>query len=132
MVARKCDKCGKLYEYYIFTEEIEGKEVKVNAISLANFNIRGDYCDSSYYDLCPDCMKELISFLNNKGTADNNDCLQWLSMWKDDMRNYNEAKIDGVGVRCDNCGAIFPVDSWNKIFKCSYCNSQNAHPISMQ
>lgn len=123
MVARKCDKCGKLYEYYISTEEIEGEEVKVNAISLANFNIRGDYCDSSYYDLCPDCMKELIEFISDS-----------TSICKDEKIYRAKYIPDGLGGKikifptyrvatCLNCGG----KSDPKLPCCPYCKSTNSY-----
>lgn len=54
-LARKCDRCGKLHEYYI------GKlnEAPTNALSRIRKNINGEIVggDNSL-DLCLECMNE--------------------------------------------------------------------------
>ena len=66
MIARKCDRCGKHYDYYSKEYLISEKEYQINAISLLEFNVRGDSCDGQlFYDLCPDCLEEVISFIQN-------------------------------------------------------------------
>lgn len=49
----KCDRCGKIYE--------EHKGMTVDT-ELARIYLK----NRKTYDLCPDCMKELEDFLNNK------------------------------------------------------------------
>lgn len=63
MMAKKCDRCGNLYEYY------EGKLNKrtVNGI-VPILTDRDDtsYLRREYYDLCPDCMKQFIKWITTK------------------------------------------------------------------
>lgn len=58
--AKKCDRCGKLYEHYSGIELMDGGNC-YNWLRL--FTTHG----SSYktYDLCPTCMTQVIAFLNN-------------------------------------------------------------------
>ena len=49
MRAKKCDRCGKLYEHYDGNKEFKNTE-KANALFLID-------------RLCPDCMKNLEEFL---------------------------------------------------------------------
>lgn len=58
-IAKKCDRCGKLYELYdgvLFTDNR-----KYYAVRFAN-----DSISSRWLDLCPDCMKQIIFFMENK------------------------------------------------------------------
>ena len=57
-IARKCDRCGKLYEDYDGCEVQEGGH-RYNKLEL----LRGwnDACKT--YDLCPECMKSLIKWI---------------------------------------------------------------------
>lgn len=59
--ARKCDRCGSLYEIYDgigFSENLS----KWNSMMLYTHfsNVR-----NRDYDLCPDCMRALLSFIND-------------------------------------------------------------------
>lgn len=54
--AKKCDICGKLYEYYDGVEIVEGG-TKYNHMILSNsFRTKN-------YDLCKECMMDLIKIL---------------------------------------------------------------------
>lgn len=71
MIARKCDRCGVLYERYIegTTPKIPGiGHHSAMEIDIGNFQYNHD-ADTFYahsitiFDLCPDCMKQLIDFI---------------------------------------------------------------------
>jgi hypothetical protein len=62
--AKKCDRCGNLYENYDGVEYYEdlsafGELVKFDEMRL----VRADGCGFRHFDLCPDCMTALISFI---------------------------------------------------------------------
>ena len=64
-----CDRCGMFYEYYEGGKTFKDTE-KANAVTLTDIfidmDLERDYSYRQTYDLCPDCMKELEDFLNNK------------------------------------------------------------------
>ena len=61
-VAKKCDRCGKLYEHYP-----TGKKLQYNAIRRIQRNAIGNTINSSYaIDLCPKCMDEFEKFMTAK------------------------------------------------------------------
>lgn len=57
--AKKCDRCGNLYELYDGVLFKDSR--KYHAVKFASFN-----CSSAWLDLCPDCMKKLVIFMENK------------------------------------------------------------------
>lgn len=58
--AKKCDKCGKLYELY--DREYHG--MYINGISLVEMGtFFGSHTTKMYIDLCPDCLTELTEWL---------------------------------------------------------------------
>nr|DAM97001.1 MAG TPA: hypothetical protein [Caudoviricetes sp.] len=64
-LAKKCDRCGKLYEYY---EKIEHeKYVGYNAMTFVCVTIKGGTGMATCpIGLCPECMGKLINFLEEK------------------------------------------------------------------
>ena len=56
--AKKCDRCGRLYEYYEGVEVTKGGR-KYHALSVENGYV------NKWYDLCPVCMTKLVDFINN-------------------------------------------------------------------
>lgn len=65
MRAMKCDRCGKLYEYY-YGDETFKKTEKANAIYFIDKNLDKGYYSRKTYDLCPDCMRKFEDFLKGK------------------------------------------------------------------
>lgn len=61
MLAKKCDRCGHLYEHY------DGEKVfpksRSNSIGLRDTDIDRKYWNRDHFDLCKDCMTKLESFL---------------------------------------------------------------------
>ena len=56
-LAKKCDICGKLYEYY------SGK----NGLSIECVNMRGVVDRTTRtYDCCPECMEALEKFIKER------------------------------------------------------------------
>lgn len=60
-LAKRCDRCGKFYEYYITTD-------KVNAVGLFKISQNGNIWapDKSGYDLCPECLREFEDFMKGE------------------------------------------------------------------
>ena len=74
-IARKCDRCGALYEQYSTrVKETEG----ITAINGFAFMMRKDggigyVIEDHPRDLCPDCTESLLAWLWEKRGADNGD-----------------------------------------------------------
>lgn len=68
--ARRCDRCGKLYEIYY---EKNGKYMdrpgysSINGIAVVCTNDDGTVVSGRPKDLCPGCMRAFMSFIENKG-----------------------------------------------------------------
>lgn len=63
-MAKKCDRCGKLYEYYP-----TGNKLQYNAIRRIHRNAVGETitCIKTLTtDLCPECMNEFEKFMTAK------------------------------------------------------------------
>lgn len=63
MKALKCDRCGKLYEYYIGSKSFPKTE-RANAMYLVDRDLERKHWERKSYDLCLDCMQELEIFLH--------------------------------------------------------------------
>lgn len=58
-LAKKCDRCGKLYEYYP-----TGNKTQYNAVKRCMILRDGNlYTDEKSIDLCPECMKAFDEFI---------------------------------------------------------------------
>ena len=64
--ARKCDRCGKLYEIYTVIG-LPNDLRKVSTITTGN-----DNADNESRDLCPECMDEFIEWYK-KGQEQENE-----------------------------------------------------------
>jgi len=76
-LAKKCDRCGKLYEHY----PIGDQAGVFNSIKRVRKNDEGhvrSYEERSI-DLCPECMDTLNRFL--KGEAEDNSLVQAVDTW---------------------------------------------------
>lgn len=62
MRAKKCDRCGKLYEHYDGLSRFKKTE-QANAVIFIDRDLDEKYWGRKTYDLCPECMKELEDFL---------------------------------------------------------------------
>lgn len=60
--AKKCDRCGKLYESYAGVKITEGG-ASYNTVVLS-----GGCLFNREYDLCIDCMSKLIEFMKEETT----------------------------------------------------------------
>lgn len=60
MLAKKCDRCGRLYEHYdgqkVFPKSLS------NSLELRDTDCRGSIWPQDRFDLCKDCMTKLESF----------------------------------------------------------------------
>lgn len=57
--AKKCDRCGKLYEQYNFKNDEENP----NGIMTLNLDYQRKFYSHAAMDLCPDCMKEFQDWM---------------------------------------------------------------------
>lgn len=57
-IARKCDRCGKLYEFYP-----QGNKPQRNGVQRIYGRINGSYDTDRPYDLCPECMSAFDEFM---------------------------------------------------------------------
>lgn len=57
--AKKCDRCGKLYEQY----NSKNDKKNPNGIMVLNLDSQRRYFTHNALDLCPDCMKEFQDWL---------------------------------------------------------------------
>lgn len=62
MLARKCDRCGRLYEAK--SVNIDGE--RADAIAALMFYKEGSRWYEEKYELCPECLKELKVWLEYK------------------------------------------------------------------
>ena len=93
-VAKKCDRCGKYYEFtpdsqYKYDEE--GTEFTVNSFRLGNWNAKTKAWDSivSAYDLCRDCAQEITEAIFNKG-----DLVTRVPVKKDFRKKFNQPEAE--------------------------------------
>ena len=62
-LAKKCDRCGKLYEFYP-----KGTKVEYNAVRRTQANAEGvPVTHDCVIDLCKECMSEFTKFMMNGG-----------------------------------------------------------------
>lgn len=59
-IARKCDRCGKFYEYYP-----KGNKVEYNGVQRIYRDIGGSFRCETTYDFCPECMAAFDEFMIN-------------------------------------------------------------------
>ena len=57
--ARKCDRCGNLYESY----NTENNAKKINGINTVNIDAQGKFYSHKAIDLCPECKESFDMWL---------------------------------------------------------------------
>ena len=57
-IARKCDRCGKLYEYYP-----KGNKVQHNGVQRIYRHKNGNLDYGEIFDFCPECMNAFNEFM---------------------------------------------------------------------
>ena len=62
MLARKCDICGKFYDFYGLDNCS-----KPNGITLVNNDPKGYERNLEHYDCCPECMDEIVKCIVGLG-----------------------------------------------------------------
>lgn len=65
MKARKCDRCGTFYEMY----QTSRGTGHANAVRLVEITPTDNTNNKDKYDLCSECMAELVNFLTTPPTA---------------------------------------------------------------
>lgn len=66
-LAKKCDRCNSLYDYYDKIERDKdgyrhGEILHMNAIQSIKLTLRDEYVVRYSMDLCPTCMKQFINW----------------------------------------------------------------------
>lgn len=71
--AKKCDRCGKLFEPYIKSDERLNPNQYTEIIVRDAFVGKSSYNNDIYFDLCPECSEFLNKWINffKDGDADN-------------------------------------------------------------
>lgn len=64
-IAKKCDRCGKLYDAYDGIQVFNNSE-KANGVLLIDRGLDRNYWSRKSYDLCVDCMRKLEAFIKNE------------------------------------------------------------------
>ncbi len=62
MRAKKCDRCGKLYEHYDGSKNFK-ENGNANGLILIDRDLDNKYWSRKDYDLCPECMGLIVSIL---------------------------------------------------------------------
>ena len=70
--ARKCDRCGKLYESY----NVGSSKEKFNAMILICLDDENKYWGRPAVDVCPDCNKEFTDWWHKLGNEITGDKLE--------------------------------------------------------
>jgi len=65
MLAKKCDRCGRLYEHYEGSERFKGNR-EANGLTLVDRYSDSFQRSSDTFDLCPKCMQELLNWLKGE------------------------------------------------------------------
>ncbi len=65
MRAKKCDRCGKFYDFYAGSREFKNTE-RANAMILIDRDLEDKYWSRKSLDLCQNCMGKLEVFIKNK------------------------------------------------------------------
>lgn len=63
-LAKKCDRCGKLYEHYPNGNKPQCNTIKKFERGRVGETING--CNGVTYDLCPECMADFEKFMAAK------------------------------------------------------------------
>lgn len=58
MIAKKCDRCGALYEQY----NLKNNPMNINGIMFLNLDGSQQYFGHKPSDLCPKCSDELLNW----------------------------------------------------------------------
>ncbi|NBI63697.1 hypothetical protein D3Z38_11675 [Clostridiales bacterium] len=66
MLARKCDRCGVHYEIGE-AAEIGKERTEINRIDLKRADENGNIIRGYIFDLCPDCVCELVDWIKEGG-----------------------------------------------------------------
>ena len=64
MRANKCDRCGKFYDPYTPNK---GDMFGSNMLIFGEDDLTASYYEIRTFELCPDCMKEAVKFMQEKG-----------------------------------------------------------------
>ena len=60
-IARKCDRCGNLYEEY--------DHIELNDIEITHITTPGKISGGKSYDLCPECCFDFARWMTNPNTV---------------------------------------------------------------
>ena len=72
MNAKKCDRCGKYYDIYMYKIPQKDNDRHGNKVTIFNNTVFNDHQVESF-DLCNPCMTKLEKFLGMNKETDKND-----------------------------------------------------------
>lgn len=66
-MAKKCDRCGKLYEHYPKSNKSQSNAISVTLRKIQRDDLGGiaNTIQNSVIDLCQECMDEFEKFMKN-------------------------------------------------------------------
>lgn len=66
-MAKKCDRCGKLYEHYPKSNKSQNNAISVTLRKIQRDDLGGiaNTIQNSVIDLCKECMDEFEKFMKN-------------------------------------------------------------------
>lgn len=112
-MAKKCDICGKFYEYY--DTMVDG--YPKNGIVLAVIDQKGAYGFDAEdaMDCCPDCMKTIIYCIDRLRNGAGNESKTTLE--KGNTETYIEESCDScvfkhLSIEQPPCNSCFEYDNW--------------------
>ena len=105
--AKKCDRCGKLFEPYNIHAGYKVPTRYTN-ILIKDFSLeKGKYKESSDYDLCKEC---------------NDSFLKWLSGTNDVKHEFEEATKENENVKQKECNVFGAFDGSIDCLMCLQCD----------
>lgn len=88
--AKRCDRCGRFYDFYEGVEFTAGAN-KYTYVILASAGAE------RRFDMCPDCMRQVIRFLHNESNTYSLKC--------NDCKHLNDYDVRSL---CTSCKRMRP------------------------
>jgi hypothetical protein len=88
--AKRCDRCGRFYDFYEGIEFTAGANKYIYVILASPANERR-------FDMCPDCMRQVIRFLHNESNTHSLKC--------NDCKHLDDADVRST---CTSCKRMKP------------------------
>lgn len=94
--AKKCDRCGRFYDFYEGIEFTAGAN-RYTYVVLAS----GESVNERRFDMCPDCMRQVIRFLHNESNTHSFKCKN-CKHWRTLINSTPCVSCKRIKPECDN------------------------------